>query len=162
MQGNLSVQTSTAYMLTFWEKADSARTINVNVMQVASPWANLGFSANVNLTAAWQQFTYVFAVNADEPNARVTFSGLASAIGNCWLTGISMKQGGTLGLYPGENLDSGTIANFMNSAGTVARTDNVKKDWFRFLRDTELNYWTTMRHPTMVPNISAWAPSVFF
>ncbi len=145
MQGNLSVQTATAYTLTFWAKADSARVMNVNLMQAASPWANLGFSANVNLTSSWQQFTYVFAVNANEPDARVTFSGLASAAGNCWLTGISMKQGGTLGLYAGENLDSGTMDNFMNSAGTVARTDNARKDWFRFLRDTELNYWTTMR-----------------
>ncbi|MCE5300207.1 MAG: carbohydrate binding domain-containing protein [Spirochaetia bacterium] len=145
IQTNLDVQTGRAYTLSFWAKADTARVMNVNIMQTNSPWANLGFSVNVNLTTAWQHYTYVTMVNANEANARVTFSALASATGTVWITGVSFAEGGSLGFYPGEDLDTNTIRNFLQEGETILRTDNSKKDWFRFLQETETAYWLDMR-----------------
>ncbi len=145
MQAGLSVQTGKAYTFSFWAKSDSNRAMDINIMNNANPWNNLGFASSVNLTSAWQKFTFVTSVNTTVTTARITFSSLASAAGNIWITGASFKEGGTLGLYPGEDLDTDSVLNFVNTGGTIARTDEAKRDWLRFLRDTELNYWTTLR-----------------
>ena len=55
-----------------------------------------------------------------------------------------MKPGGSMGLYPEENLASNNIRSFV-STSEPERTTSSRRDWFRFLLQTEENYWKTMR-----------------
>ncbi len=144
-QGNLSVTAGAPYTITFYAKADTNRTIDISLMMAHSPWSNLGFSAQLNLTNTWQLFTFTFSPHTTDTNARVNFGGMGQAAGGSfYFTDISLKPGGLLGLKPGENLYTTGIDNFKNQ-GDAGRTINGKKDWFRFLQETERNYWVEMR-----------------
>ncbi|MCX8093359.1 MAG: CIA30 family protein [Candidatus Goldbacteria bacterium] len=144
-QPNLSVTAGTPYTITFYARADTNRTIDVSLMMAHDPWSNLGFSAQLNLTNTWQLFTFTFSPHTSDTNARINFGGMGLyAGGSFYFTDISLKPGGLYGLKPGENLYTTGIDNFKNQ-GDIARTVNGRKDWFRFLQETERNYWIEMR-----------------
>jgi len=143
-QGGLNVTAGVPYTVTFYAKADTARTVNITLMMNHDPWSNLGFTASVNLTSSWQLFAFTFTPNASDTNARINFGemGLA-ANASYWFTDISMKQGGMLGLQQGETLYGTGIDTLLYSGGP-ARTAESRRDWFRFLTETEEAYWLEM------------------
>jgi hypothetical protein len=143
-QGGLRLDTIKAYTLSFWAKASANRTISVAVSQAHDPWAGLGFSSTIDLTTSWQQFTDTITVSAADTNARVIFSNMGLQTGTVWISGVSLKPGGSIGLYTDENLDSRTIRRFLND-NDPKRTSYARKDWFRFLSETESNYWSAMK-----------------
>ncbi len=143
---NLVLNTGTPYTLTFYAKASEPKTINVAVMMAHSPWSNLGFSTYINLTTNWQAFTFVFAPSQSDTNARINFGNMGLATGvSFYFTDVSLKPGGLLGLKPEENLYGGGIDNFKNSSD-IYRSRESKKDWFRFLQQTETDYWIDMKN----------------
>lgn len=145
-QANLSVTADAPYTITFYAKADSNRTIDVSLMMAHSPWSNLGFSTQINLTNTWQLFAFTFSLHTTDTNARLNFGGMGlSGGGSFYFTDISLKPGGLIGLKPGENLYTTGIDNFKNQGDEIGRTNEGKKDWFRFLQETERNYWIEMR-----------------
>jgi hypothetical protein len=144
-QGGLRLDTNKAYTLSFWAKASAGRTINVAVSQAHDPWANLGFSSSISLTTSWQQFTDTITVSAADTNGRVIFSNMGLQTGSVWISGVSLKPGGSIGLYSDENLDTRTIRRFLNDKDPK-RTSYSRKDWFRFLSETESNYWSAMKN----------------
>ncbi len=143
-QGNLNVSTLTPYTVTFWAKASSNRTIAVAVNMNHAPWSGLGFYRQINLTTAWQQFTVGFDLTASDTNARLMFTDLAIPAGTVWISQVSMKPGGLVGLYAGENLDTDTMLNFVCNE-TTPRTALGRRDWITFLWEKEDAYWTGMR-----------------
>jgi len=143
-QGGLPLAIYTPYTLTFWAKSDHAQSINASVNMAHDPWANLGLSQTVPLTTSWQSFTYTFSVIVIDGNARVDFGGMGLDSGNVWITAVSLKPGGYLGLRSGEDLDAGSLQPFLNT-GDDLRTPEGWKDWFTFLRDTEAAYWNEMQ-----------------
>lgn len=145
-QANLSVTTGVPYTVTFYAKADTNRTIAVGLMMAHAPWANLGFNANINLTTAWQSFSFTFTPNATDANARINFGNMGMPAGaSYWFAGVSLKQGGLFGLAAGEDLYATSIDNFKRSGGP-GRTIEGQKDWYRFLQETEEAYWGEMRN----------------
>ncbi len=142
--GGLNVTAGVPYTITFYAKADTARTVSVSLGMNHTPWSNLGFTANINLTSSWQLFAFTFTPSQSDTNARINFGemGLA-ANATYWFTDISLKQGGMLGLSQGESLYGTGIENF-KFAGGPARTAEARKDWFRFLTKTETDYWLEM------------------
>ncbi len=143
-QGNLNMTAGVPYTITFYAKADTNRTISVELGMAHDPWSNLGFSANINLTSSWQLFTFSFTPGVSDTNARLNFSNMGLVSGaSYWFTDISLKQGGVLGLKDGEGLYTTGIENFKK--GFPARTQDGAKDWYRFLTYTEENYWVEMR-----------------
>jgi hypothetical protein len=144
-QPQLRVATETPYTLTFYAEAGSPREIQVELAQAHDPWKNLGFGKPIGLTAAWQKFALTFALDASDDNARLIFTDLATKKGEVRIAAASLKPGGTIGLFPDESLDSGTIRNFL-WAGDMERTVEAKKDWYRFLLQTEEAYWLSMRN----------------
>lgn len=143
-QGNLNVTAGVPYTVTFYAKADTDRTISVELGMDHDPWVSLGFRANLNLTSSWQLFTFSFTPGASDTDARLNFSGMGLASGaSYWFTDISLKQGGMLGLNEGEDLYITGIDNFKRSF--AGRTQDGQKDWYRFLTYTEENYWIEMR-----------------
>lgn len=144
-QGGLAVTAGSPYTIGFWAKASAARTITVDLGQNHAPYGGLGFSANLNLTTSWQHFDFTIVPSATDANARLNFSNMATVAGMVYLSDVSMKPGGQVGLYPGEDLNTASLRNFLNVGETIARTTEARKDWLRFLLQKEEAYWIAMR-----------------
>ncbi|MBN2531367.1 MAG: carbohydrate binding domain-containing protein [Spirochaetales bacterium] len=144
-QSGLAIQKNVPYNLKFFAKADKERVITAGIAMAHSPWQGLGFQANVSLTKEWQEFVFSpFTLHTTDAASRLNFSNMGLETGAVWLSGVSLKQGGTIGIVPGENLETGTIECFTFQKSRC-RTDEGKKDWFRFLMEREESYWTGMR-----------------
>ncbi len=142
-QSNIVVSSTRVYTLTFWAKSNANKSINVNIGQAHSPWQLLGFNKLINLTTYWQFFEYVLTVSDDDTNARVNFSNMCKDIATYWISDVSFKPGGDIGLFPEENLDNKTIRIFKLSE-REHRTKVALKSWVKFLFELERNFWVDM------------------
>ncbi len=142
-QGGLKLVANHAYTLTFWARANAARSINLTVGQAHDPWGNLGLGSSAAVTPEWKPFRLVFRASASDANARVSWAGFGGAGAWVELAGLSLKPGGVSGLKPGENLETASIGYF-DRPSFGERTDEAQRDWMRFLQDTEDHYWQTM------------------
>ena len=141
-QPGLAVEGGQLYTLSFWARADTNRQMNVVVAMAHSPWSALGPWISVPLTTSWQRFEYTFIVSQSDTNARVLFTGMGLQTGTYWMTGVSLRPGGTLRVLPeGQTLEAKTVAHVLRS-DWGATAEPVQKDWLRFLLDTEQRYWT--------------------
>ncbi|NMC21233.1 MAG: hypothetical protein GYA33_12535 [Thermogutta sp.] len=139
-QGGLAVKKGQVYTLQFRMKSDAPRRIDVNCMMNHEPWQRLGLSAEVRLTEEWRDYRLSFTAEADDDNARITFSQLEP--GSYELTGVSLRPGGVSGLEDGESLAGGTVA--IIPARGPQRTAAAKADFADFLWDLERDYWWGM------------------
>ncbi len=143
-QGGLAVSTGTVYTLKLWARADRNKVITVDIGQAHDPWSGLGFQRSLSLTTQWQEFTFTLTLTGSDSNARLNFGQMCDQLATYWFAGCSLAQGGSIGLFPGENLDTGSIRLFtVNEA--PERTTGARQDWMAFLWDTEKSYWTTLR-----------------
>lgn len=140
-QSGLTVEGGKLYTFSFWARADANRSITVAVAMAHDPWWGLGPWLSVPLTTSWQRFEYTFVVSQDDANARVLFSGMGLQTGTYWITGVSLRPGGTLRVLPeDQRLETRTVANVLRS-NWASTHEPVQRDWLRFLRDTEERYW---------------------
>jgi len=143
-QSALAVSGNGLYTLSFWAKANTARNFTVAVAMAHEPWQGLGPWISVPLTTSWQRYEYTFVASQSDDNARLLFTDMGLQTGTYWITGVSLRPGGTLRVLPeGQTLEAKTVANVMRS-NWGATHELVQKDWLRFLRDTEERYWTTI------------------
>lgn len=142
-QPGLALREESAYTVSFWARANAARTLSANVTMAHEPWQSLGFAARPELTDQWQLFTYVFRPTQDDANARLGFSDFGPEDARVWLAGISLRPGGIAGLKAGERLAGGTVPGFTR-AGVAGRSPAAQQDWMRFLTETEDAYWQAM------------------
>ena len=142
-QGGLKLAAGRPYTVRFWAKADAARTISASVTSAHAPWRNLGLSASPRLTTEWREFRYVFNAAAADDNARSGFSSFGGEGATVWITGLSFKAGGVLGLLPTEDLAAGNVPLFDRDR-FGERTPDAQRDWMRFLFATEEHYWQTL------------------
>lgn len=143
-QGGLPVSTGTVYTLKFWARADRNKTITVDIGQAHDPWSGLGFRRSLSLTTQWQEFSFPLTLTGSDSNARVNFGQMCDQLATYWFAGCSLKQGGSIGLFPDESLDNDSIRLFtLNQA--PERTNRARQDWMSFLWDTEKIYWTNLR-----------------
>jgi hypothetical protein len=140
----LTVESGRPYAVSFKARASAARRITVDCGMAVSPWSGLGFTGDVNLTSDWQTFTFTFTPSRSFSPARINFSNMGLQTGTIWFAEISLRPGGTLGLYPDETLNDG-IRPFLLQGETIGRTVDGRRDWFRFLLETEEAYWIAMR-----------------
>lgn len=142
-QGQLKLEANRAYTLSFWARANTARSISVTVSQAHEPWGNLGLSGSAAVAPEWKRFQLVFRASAPEPNARVSWGSFGGIGARVEFAGVSLKPGGVLGLKPDENLETAHVAAFERSS-FGGRTDEAQRDWMRFLEETEDGYWQAM------------------
>lgn len=143
-QGGLPVSTGTVYTLKFWAKADRNKVITVDIGQAHDPWSGLGFGRSISLTNQWQQFTFTLTLTGSDSNARLNFGQMCDQLATYWFAGCSLSQGGSIGLFQGENLDTNSMRLFLFSQAPE-RTTRAREDWMAFLWDTEKAYWTSLR-----------------
>lgn len=85
----LSISKGRTYTVTFWAKADSNRTIKLEIDHKTSPYTNY-FKASASLTTSWQKFTYSFTSNSTDASTLILFY-FANNTGNVWLDGVSVQ-----------------------------------------------------------------------
>lgn len=135
-----SVTANQPYILSFWAKSDSVRTIRAGLYSDSSPW-NITETKSVVLGTEWKKFNVVVCPDVTESSVRVHFTDLAAETGDVWFTGISLTTG-IKGLKSGETLWGMGIFD-LDEFDT--RTKAAQKDWMRFLWETEKNYYTGMK-----------------
>ena len=144
-QPGLRIFSNQVYTLSFWARSSPATNADVSLMQAHADWANLGYSRALNLTPTWQQFTNTFQPSATDTNARVNFGSMGTELAAFWFADVRLQTGGQLGvLPPGASLASGTVPNLAYSGSGFIGTREARRDWLRFLRDLEYNYYDTM------------------
>jgi Carbohydrate binding domain len=139
-QGGLPIRKDSPYSLSFRMKAGEKARIQVNAMQAHDPWNQLGFSAEAQLGPEWKPFRFTFTVEQDDPNARITWTGLLP--GTYELADVSLRPGGVLGVGPKQRLEDSTIP--VMKKGSMSLTRTARHDFMAFLWDTEANYWWGM------------------
>ncbi len=140
----LEVEAGVPYSLSFYAKADTVSMISVEIAAAHDPWQNLGFKSTVKITRDWTRFDFrSLVLNGGDANARLNFSNLGTKNQSIWISGISLRKGGFVGLAPQESLKSSGIDPF-ESDKLGFRTQAARKDWYAFLLDVESRYWNEM------------------
>ena len=141
-QGHLSLTKGKTYRVQFYGwSAERPTSITVNVGQAHAPWQSLGLSRSIRLgtdVRVGRRVTLPFVATADDDDARLSFvvGGTTAVI---LLTDADLHTGGTLpGLADDEVFGH---VHVHEDDVSPARRD----DWYRFLTDTESNYYDGMR-----------------
>ncbi|HEX7449320.1 MAG TPA: carbohydrate binding domain-containing protein [Pirellulales bacterium] len=139
-QAGLTLKKDQPYTLRFRAKADAPRHLSVVASQAHEPWQPL-WSAGAELTTDWQTFQFTFLPGDGDDRGRIVFSNLAGQTGSVWLSEVSLRPGGVMGLRPGEI--AGHVQIF-RKRDFGSRTAEAQRDWIRFLWETETEYWGGM------------------
>ena len=139
-QAGFAVKKGTPYTLTFDVRADQSRNIDVNCMMAHEPWQRLGFSDSADLGTQWKRQSFTFVAAADDPNARITVTGLRP--GTYELANVSLRPGGIVGLAKDQQLEDDTVPVVLH--GRLNTTEAARSDFVDFLWDTERDYWWGM------------------
>lgn len=144
-QTGLKIASNQVYTISFWAKSSPATNADVSLMQAHADWLGLGFSRGLSLTTNWQLFTNSFQPSAGDTNARVNFGSMGDKLASFWLADVRFQTGGQIGMLPGgAALAAGTVPDIAFSSGSYTGTKEARRDWLRFLRDLEIEYYDTM------------------
>ncbi|HNY28521.1 MAG TPA: carbohydrate binding domain-containing protein [Candidatus Sumerlaeota bacterium] len=138
-QQSLTLKKGAYYTVTLRLAAPEARTVDVNVSQTDSPWANLGLYKPLSLKPEWQTFHLGFIAREDEKNARLHLSFGTQSL-PFYLAEIQIQPNGQQGLLDTESLEKGTVAVSPDIVCEARTADRL-----RFLAETEKTYWDGMR-----------------
>jgi hypothetical protein len=139
----VAVRAGEPYTVAVWLRAEPAREVNVNVMRAREPWDQLGLSVRCQVGPQWQRFVFGFRATNSADEARVTISDLARQAGSVWISGLSLRSGGVVGLPAGESLDTGQVRR-IPAADFGRRTDPAVRDQCLFYLTLEREYWQEM------------------
>jgi len=143
-QTGLPLGAGTVYTARFSAKADRTKVVTFIVEMAHDPWAGLGISRSVTLTTAWQDFTYTFMASATDANARFNFRNMGDQLATYWFADCSLKPGGGIGMFPGEDLGADSV-RLITRAEQGSRNAAAQQDWTDFLWLKERDYWRAMR-----------------
>ena len=134
-QVGLNLTDGKAYTVAFWGKADEARRVSVGVRRDRAPWSMSGLNTSATFGTEWKHFEFTFTCKDPDPeHTRVSFN-FNNEIGVFWLTDVSLRREGVIGLREDETLEAGNIAIAPTNA-----SDAVTADFHQFLSDTECDY----------------------
>src|SRR5690606_23056067 len=142
-QAGFALTAGRIYTATYWARSASGLPLSGVIGRASGDYAGLYTIGNATLTNTWQEFTTTFVATADESPVRLNFNGFGNRTGSLELAAVSSRTGGSAGGLPdGVSLESGNIPIVLKNGGTV--TAAQKRDWFRYLLDSEATYWDTM------------------
>ncbi|MCC6821119.1 MAG: carbohydrate binding domain-containing protein, partial [Verrucomicrobia subdivision 3 bacterium] len=144
-QPGIKVTSNQVYTISFWAKSSPATNADAAVMRAHDDYAALGYSRGLGLTTNWQQFTNTFQGSATDTNARVNFGSMGDKPATFWFADVRLQAGGQIGMLPpGTSLAAHTVPNLVYTGNGYTGTPEARRDWLRFLRDLEYNYYDTM------------------
>jgi hypothetical protein len=89
-QDGLKLTAGKTYIISFWAKASSNRSLDHVIQQANSPYAVRG-NKNFTITTTWQKFTYSFIAPATDTAIFYGFNAAANT-GNLWIDNASLIQ----------------------------------------------------------------------
>ena len=89
IQTGLNIVNGQTYTIIFWLKADVARTVRARLGQSVSPGSPYGADP-VDVTTAWQKFTWTFTSPVTDSNAQFSFN-MGNAAGHVWVDAVSIQ-----------------------------------------------------------------------
>lgn len=125
-----------SYALRFWARQSwpeqERRMLSVTAMHDKEPWQNCGLGETILLERKWREYRFVFrAQNTIRGHGRLNFSS-----NNDWgafdLAGVSLREGGAIGLPDGQSFEADNIT--LPEAGA---TPAAARDHWQFLIETE-------------------------
>ena len=141
----LALVSNQVYTISYWTKSSPATNAEASVMQAHGNYSGLGYYQALSLTTNWQQFTNTFQAAASDANARVNFGSMGDKLATFWFADVRLQAGGQIGvLPPGTSLAARSVPNLVYSGSGYTGTREARRDWIRFLRDLEYNYYDTM------------------
>ena len=143
-QRNVRLKKGALYTARFRVAADSKRKISAYVMQTREPWKTLGLNMRFEVGPEWQSHTITFEAADDDDNVRFGFGELPQAGAEFRFADLSLREGGRIGLAEDESLEARTVRcpKFGDSHPLTAA---ARKEWIRFLWETERDHWEAMR-----------------
>jgi len=142
-QGSKSIVNDQIYTLSFWAKADTTRSLGVDLSLNYDPYSALE-SRTYNINNTWKYFEATFFASATDNDVRINFNGFGNQLATVYLSDVSFKSGGTIGKLPdGETLEAGNISGNLRSEGYTTKR---ALDWADFLREIESAYWLDMKN----------------
>jgi hypothetical protein len=136
-QSGFALKKATAYTLSFSIRTDKKQQISVNCMMAHDPWQRLGLDAGISASPEWKQDRRTFIADRDDPNARITFTGLKP--GTYELADVSLRPGGIVGLAKDQRLEDDSVPVLRH--GELGLTEAARGDFIDFLWETERDYW---------------------
>jgi hypothetical protein len=136
----ISVKKGVPYTLSGLVRAEKPGTIAVNCMMAHEPWENLGLYARVTVGPEWTPFRFTFFAEKDDPNARITVTGLEPGIYE--LAQFSFRPGGIVGLESYQRLEDRSVPVPKRQGGLVPEA--ARQDFADFMWETERAYWVGM------------------
>ncbi len=137
-----AVEKDGVYTLTIRAKANRKSEVRLGVRMNHEPWEGLGFDAVVPLTEEWDTFSFAFAPDSDDEDARIALGGLHA--GTVYeIDFLSLKPGGEIGLKKDQSLAAKTVpVIWKKDVGN--RPVEAVDDFCDFLFDVEARYWDEM------------------
>lgn len=141
VQPGLSITEGQLYTLSFALRSAEHGAISAAVQQHYGDYQVL-VPYQLTPNNEWQEYSFTFVGPADDDNVRLAFSGLGTTIGQLELSDVSLRAGGSIGHLPDDqSLENQNVAlNQRNDGYTIER----ERDWMRFLRALEQDYWQDM------------------
>ena len=137
----LTLEENKLYTVEFSARSDVPRRLPISTRLSKADWHNCGFAENIELGPQWKDFSYAFRAADVEPGSvRLDMVAGSGATGGFSIRNLTLRRGGSLGLKPGESLESGNVGVPSRTRGTPNGTD-----WTRFLAETERAYTNGMR-----------------
>lgn len=144
-QLGLKVTSNQPYTISFWAKSSPATNADAAVMRAHDDYATVGYYRSLTLTTNWQQFTNTFQASVTDTNVRVNFGNMGDKLATFWFADVRLQTGGQIGMLPaGSSLAARTVPNLIYTDSGYTGTQEARRDWLRFLRDLEYNYYDTM------------------
>jgi hypothetical protein len=131
---NVSLEPSRTYTLSFWIKADAARSLYVDVSnQGPDNWQSVGLAETVQAEPQWALVTRVFRSADKIPGkARICFKFGGNATGFS-LAAMRLQQGGEFIVVPaGQSVEQGNV-----EIPGASWCDAARRDVRQFMSDTE-------------------------
>jgi hypothetical protein len=144
-QPGLKVTNNQAYTISFWAKSSPATNGEVAVMRAHDDYVTVGYYRSLTLTTNWQQFTNTFQASVTDTNVRVNFGNMGDKLATFWFADVRLQTGGQIGMLPaGTSLAARTVPNMVYTGNGYTGTQEARRDWLRFLRDLENDYYDAM------------------
>lgn len=143
-QTGLSLTKNQLYTVSFWAKASIAMPLDA-ALGYAGPtsYDTVQSLASVTLGTAWKRYTATFIAPVTAGGLRLNLGGFGMTKGTVWFAAATFQTGGALGTFAsGVSLEKGNIPIVGRAGGSLP---GQRRDWVRYLVDTEAAYWKTMR-----------------
>jgi hypothetical protein len=143
MHGGISLEEGSLYTLSFWVRADTERSIYVDVSREGPPkWDVLGYKETLRLDETWKQIVRVFkATESVNHDARVCFKFGNTKPSSLYLADVRLEKGGSFTeLAPDQSIEAGNI-----EIPVSGWPEQAIADVHQFMVDTEVDFLKDMK-----------------